>query len=760
NMTLLAGVIVLIFLKLIGLFLGLPCIRFSQEPADQSVVVGERIVLSCVVFNYSGIVQWTKDGLALGIGEGLRAWPRYRVLRSFDIGQYNLEISNAELSDDSLYECQATEAALRSRRAKLSVLVPPEDPVVDGSPELLLMAGAPYNLTCVTRGAKPAAHIQWTKDRVPVEGAYHSTEVLQDRKRVTTRSYLPITPSDTDSGRNFSCVARNPAVPMGKWATVTLNVHHSPVVTLSIEPRSVLEGERVTFTCQATANPPIMGYRWAKGGIILEGARERVMLTTADHSFFTEPVSCQVFNAVGSTNVSILVDVHFGPILVVEPRPVTVDVDSDVTLNCKWSGNPPLTLTWTKKGSNMVLSNNNQLYLKSVSQVDAGQYVCKAIVPRIGVGETEVTLTVNGPPIISSDPVQYAVRGERGEIKCFIASSPSPDKIVWAWKENVWDKEKGTLMERYTVEQSKPPSEGGAVISTLTINNVMESDFHSPYNCTAWNSFGPGTMIITLEETDIVPVGIIAGGTVGSCIVLLMFLFVLAFLYHQRKGSQRAITLGKPNIKVKTVNKETPSLEEEVADVSTTTRMVKAMYSVSRPLSDSLEDCGEELLGHLKRTDKMDPTNGYYNVHATTHDEVRPQSRTIHYQGEFRSPNHARCYDPRPPSRISHATYAQFNTFSRTAHIQKTTPNPAHQSPGDYPGDCGLLDSSNQMSCDNYGYSSQYTSYRMAFAPSIKEGPAYERYSTGQGTGSTRSSYSSPPSDYSQRQTQRMQTHV
>ncbi|XP_010769080.1 kin of IRRE-like protein 1, partial [Notothenia coriiceps] len=135
---------------------------------------------------------------------------------------------------------------------------------------------------------------------------------------------------------------------------------------------------------------------WAKGGVLLDGARETVFVTTADHSFFTEPVSCQVFNVVGSTNVSILVDVHFGPILVIEPRPVTVDVDADVTLNCKWSGNPPLTLTWTKKGSSMVLSNNNQLYLKSVSQADAGQYVCKAIVPRIGVGETEVTLTVNG----------------------------------------------------------------------------------------------------------------------------------------------------------------------------------------------------------------------------------------------------------------------------------------------------------------------------------------------------------------------------
>lgn len=35
-----------------------------------------------------------------------------------------------------------------------------------------------------------------------------------------------------------------------------------------------------------------------------------------------------------------------------------------------------------------------------------------------------------GPPIISSDPVQYAGRGERGEVKCYIASTPPPDKIV------------------------------------------------------------------------------------------------------------------------------------------------------------------------------------------------------------------------------------------------------------------------------------------------------------------------------------------
>ncbi|XP_061565859.1 kin of IRRE-like protein 1a isoform X2 [Cololabis saira] len=822
----------MLLLLLLAVAAALPPVRtarFSQEPADQSVVRGQRVILSCVVFNYSGIVQWTKDGLALGIGEDLRAWPRYRVLRVQELGQYNLEILSADLSDDSLYECQAPDAALRSRRAKLTVLIPPDDPMIDGGPEVLLNAGESYNLTCVSRGAKPPSMVEWLKDGLPIDGAVSTKEVLPDRKRVTTRSYLPINPIDTDTGRNYSCVATNLAAPLGRSTTVTLNVHHRPMVTLSIEPRSVLEGDRVTFTCQAHANPPIMGYRWAKGGVVLQGARESVFTTKADHSFFTEPVSCLVFNAVGKTNVSILVDVQFGPILLVEPQPKTVDVDSDVTLNCKWAGNPPLTLTWFKKGSNMVLSNSNELYLKSVSQADAGQYVCKAIVPRIGVGETEVTLTVNGPPIISSDPVQYAVRGERGEVKCYIASTPPPDKIVWAWKENVWEKEKGTLLERYTVEQSKPSAEGGGVLSTLTINNVMESDFLSTYNCTAWNSFGPGTMIISLEETEEVPVGIIAGGTVGSTILLFIFLLVLVLIfYRQRKGSRRGVTLGKPDIKVETINKETHSLEEDSGSMSTTSRVVRAVYS---PFKDDIElksDLRSDTLETRQEYDLKDPTNGYYNVRASTHDEGHPGSRSAMHYSDYRSPGGTpggaasissstggsgatasggapgpltspgrpqACYDPRPPSRLSHISYAQFNTFTRGGQSQQPPANPAPPPAADgFPADCSLLDSTSQLAYDNYGYPSHYQTYRMGFAPSslapLEAGPSYEMYGVGSGVGSpavvpgvpgvpgapapsgsetglgkygssTRFSYTSQHSDYSHsRHTQRMQTHV
>ncbi|XP_019344193.1 kin of IRRE-like protein 1 isoform X1 [Alligator mississippiensis] len=731
--------------------------RFTEEPEDQTVVAGQRIVLSCVVLNYSGIVQWTKDGLALGMGQGLKAWPRYRIIGTADSGQYNLEITDAELSDDALYECQATEAALRSRQAKLTVLIPPEDPVIDGAPKILLRAGTPHNLTCRARSAKPAATIVWLRDGQQQEGAVTTTEVLPDGKRETTTSLLLINPTDLDIGRVFSCRSVNEAIPTGKETSIQLDVHHPPTVTLSIQPQTVREEERVVFTCMATANPEIKGYRWAKGGLLIEDATDSRYETQVDYTFFTEPVSCEVHNDVGSTNVSTLVDVHFAPRIVVEPKPTTTDLGSDVTLTCVWAGNPPLTLTWTKKGSNMVLSNSNQLYLKAVTQDEAGQYICKAIVPRIGVGEREVTLYVNGPPIISSEAVQYAVRGDRGKVECFIGSTPPPDRIAWAWKENIL--ETGTL-ERYTVERS---TTGTGVLSTLTINNVMEADFQTSYNCTAWNGFGPGTAIIRLEEQEVLPVGIIAGATIGAGILVIIFLVALVcFLYRRRKGSRKDVTLRKLDIKVETVNREPltlhPDREEDTASVSTATRVMKAIYSSFKDDVDLKQDLRCDTIDTREEYELKDPTNGYYNVRAH---EDRPASRSVLY-ADYRAPGPAR-YDTRPASRLSHSSgYAQLNTYARGPGSEYS----AEPAPGPAPGPA-TGDTASQLSYENYGGhaafppSAGYATYRLGYSqppPPSLDRAAYD--AMGKYASATRFSYTSQHSDYGQRFQQRMQTHV
>ncbi|NXS85914.1 KIRR1 protein, partial [Erpornis zantholeuca] len=528
-----------------------------------------------------------------------------------------------------------------------------------------------------------------------------------------------------------------------------------PTVTLSIEPQTVQEGERVVFTCMATANPEIKGYRWAKGGVIIEEATENRYDTQVDHTFFTEPVSCEVHNDVGSTNVSTLVDVHFAPRIVVDPKPTVTDIGSDVTLTCVWSGNPPLTLTWTKKESNMVLSNSNQLYLKSVTQADAGQYVCKAIVPRIGVGEREVTLFVNGPPIISSEPVQYAARGDRGKVECFIGSTPPPDRIAWAWKENIL--EAGTL-ERYTVERSNT---GRGVLSTLTINNVMDADFQTRYNCTAWNSFGPGTAIIQLEEREVLPVGIIAGATIGASILLLGFLGALAcVLYRRRKGSRKDVTLRKLDIKVETVNREPLTLhadrEEDTASVSTATRVMKAIYSSFKDDVDLKQDLRCDTIDTREEYELKDPTNGYYNVRA--HEE-RPASRSVLY-GDYRGAPGPGRFDARPPSRLSHSSgYAQLSSYPRGGNPDFPPEVATTAAPGTSGGD-----TSSQLSYENYGGSAIPAGYafRLGYgnAAGLERGP-YEAYGDPMGKfGGARFSYTSQHSDYGQRFQQRMQTHV
>ncbi|KAM4690987.1 kin of IRRE-like protein 1 [Rhinophrynus dorsalis] len=733
--------------------------RFLQEPADQTVVAGQKVVLSCVVLNYSGIVQWTKDGLALGLGQNLKIWPRYQIIGNAESGQYNLEITNASIYDDSNFECQATEAALRSQKAQLTVLIPPEHPVIDGGSEILLRAGTPTNLTCHARSAKPAASIDWFRDGNLQTGAVTSTEVLADGKRVNTVSYLLIYPTDQDIGRIFTCRAWNEAIPSGKETSVKLNVHHPPTVTLSIHPQTVQEGERVRFTCTATANPEIKGYRWAKGGVIIESAKDSTFETQVDYSYFTEPVSCEVHNEVGNTNVSTLVDVHFAPRIVVEPKPTTTDMGSDVTLTCIWAGNPPLTLTWTKKGSNMVLSNSNQLFLKSVNQEDAGQYVCKAIVPRIGVGEREVTLFVNGPPRIASEEVQYAVRGDKGKVECFIGSTPPPDRIAWAWKEKVL--ETGSW-DRYTVERTTTTS---GVLSTLTINSVTDIDFQTRYNCTAWNSFGPGTAIIQLVEKEVVAVGIIAVATIGAGILVTVFFgFFIFFLYRRRKGSRKDVTLRKLDIKVETVNREPLTLhsdrEEDTSSVSTATRVMKAIYSSFKDDVDLKQDLRCDTIDR-EEYELKDPTNGYYNVRA--HDD-RPNSRTVLYP-DYRTTGPTR-FDGRPASRLSHSSgYAQLNTYSRAPASDYSTDPTTTVSPA-------TTDTTSQLSYDNYekfgthGFPSNsgYPTFRLGYTQptttGMDRGPFDTYDPVGKFTGATRFSYTSQHSDYGQRFQQRMQTHV
>ncbi|XP_069003785.1 kin of IRRE-like protein 3 isoform X3 [Embiotoca jacksoni] len=615
---------------------------FSQQPQDLVVVAGQPVTLPCTIPGYHGVVLWIKDGLALGVGRDLSGYPRYTVIGDHGSGEHHLRIQRVELMDDAVFECQAVQAAMRSRPARLTVLVPPEDPVISGGPVVSLRAGDPLNLTCHADNAKPAASIIWIRNGEVLNGAMYSKTLLRDGRRESTVSTLYLSPSNIETGQQIICKASNKAVPNGKETSVTIDIQHLPLVNLSVEPQPVLEGNLVKFHCSAKANPPVTLYRWAKGGSIIKEVSGDTYEVIVDHSFFTEPVSCEVTNPLGSTNISRNVDVYFGPRMAAEPQSLQVDLGSDAVFNCAWTGNPSLTIVWMKRGSGVVLSNENLLTLKSVRQEDAGKYVCRAVVPRVGAGEKEVSLTVNGPPTISSTQTQQALHGEKGQIKCFIRSTPPPDRIAWSWKETVL--ESGTS-GRYTVETVNT-DEG--VISTLTMSNIVPADFQTIYNCTAWNSFGSDTEIIRLKEQggsqESLPVAVIIGIAVGAFVALIVLMGTIgafcctrsqrkeahlvmpslpvSICAHQRELASKiktenlkGVVSAKNDIRVEIVHKDHNAARENEEHTSMKQLMVSVergefqQESVLKQLEVLQEE--EKEYQHIK-----DPTNGYYSVNT------------------------------------------------------------------------------------------------------------------------------------------------
>ncbi|XP_062322639.1 kirre like nephrin family adhesion molecule 3, like isoform X2 [Osmerus eperlanus] len=751
---------------------------FSQQPQDQVVVAGQSVTLPCVIVGYRGMVQWTKDGLALGGERDLPGWTRYSLMGDPLSGEHSLLIDAAELADDAVYECQATQAALRSTGAKLTVLVPPGDPVVEGGPVVRLKAHTPHNLTCRASGAKPAAEITWYRDGEVMETAVYSKTRMEDGKRELAVSMLPIVPEDRDSGRTYTCRVLNPAAPAGRQTSVTISVQHPPTVTLSVQPQTVMEGAKVLFICSASANPEITGYRWAKGGVPISEANGDSLEVTVDHSYFTDPVSCEVSNSVGSTNVSTLVDVQFGPRPLSEPKPMTVDTGMDAAFTCGWTGNPPLTLAWTKQGSNVVLSNGNTLQLKAVTQEDAGTYTCKAIVPRIGVAERDVSLTVNGPPIIAAEATQHAVKHSKGKLECLVGSSPPPEKIVWSFGDVSLSSGSSGRFSVQTVASDH------GVLSSLVLSETLAQDFQLRFNCTAWNRFGTDTALVTLKEQEALPMLIIVGASVGGGCVLLICVVTLVSLCCRHTGKGKKCTrLSKSDIRVQIVHSDHNATRGNDDEEDVKEPMVLIPPSaLPRTAPNSSESPGTSRTEHSdlleeeddERSDTKDPTNGYYNVRAHEDRNVRssgfseyvPNPRPVYTPSQLPSPSplygqhsaQPRIYD------FSHryaTTTGARSTYEQQQAQQQQAAQPASIYPADpvYSGSAYLPTSASATAT----YGRAFTSY--VKPASYEKVDAYDQLDqASKVSGSSRFSYassqvSSQQSDYG-RPSQRMQTHV
>ncbi|BFZ13646.1 hypothetical protein BsWGS_16684 [Bradybaena similaris] len=524
--------------------------RFVVQPSNRSVAEGSVAILNCTVAKRMGDVQWTKGGFGLGVDRSLPGFDRYTVIgvdQQGVISEYNLQIQDVSIDDEDWYECQVLASedyprGLRSQKAFLSVVVPPERPSISHAPTIPVVLHTPTNITCRADKGKPGAHITWHLDGQRLShGA--STYTQPRGKYFDTIGVLTFNATLADAAKRIECQAITNLMESPFRTYATLDVQFAPDLrmVLNITGRNIREHDYVQFHCQVHANPANVEWRWYRNDHPIKDAdSDTYHIQAISPDYHNHKISCEATNSIGSSRVDKILNVEYGPRIHEITEVVGADIGLSTELVCVVDGNPEPNVIWRRKDrttyTHRTLSTKKVYRIERVGDQDFGWYVCTASV--IGFPDTskEAMLLKNDIPKMRSEKHQMASVGERGKLECIANSIPKPKSITWSRR----GKEINYALSGQFSKEDKDLRYG--VRSVLHINNVQTGDF-GIYNCTVENDYGVSFDQIELVEKHVLPITYIIIAIIGG-IAVIFVTALICVLYRRCKKEDQGSVLG------------------------------------------------------------------------------------------------------------------------------------------------------------------------------------------------------------------------
>ncbi|XP_011863354.1 PREDICTED: irregular chiasm C-roughest protein-like [Vollenhovia emeryi] len=519
--------------------------RFAIEPMDQTAVIGSRVTLPCRVLDQKGPIQWTKDDFGLGAVRNLTGYERYAMIGSDEEGDFSLHIYPVELEDDGTYQCQASptndgQPALRSRFAKLSVLVPPQKPKILQGDFLVTTEDRELVIECISSAGKPPAEITWIDGlgNVLHRGIKTTKEAYDNGPLTTVKSVLRVMPRKDHDNTTFTCQSQNMADRSPQSAKLRVEVRYAPKVSLSKIDR-IVEGSELRFKCCAEANPPDVEYRWFinKKKVIGDYTTEMI-IHNATRELHDATVKCEVSNEVGKSEESQTLDIRYGPQFRHPPLSVETHYGATEILQCDVDGNPTPEILWFHEDSERTVATSPNISV-FVSPDTAGRYLCKARVPGFPDLTGHASIYIRASPSIVSQRTQYVPEEGVVKVKCTAISVPKAESVVWSFAGRELNFTSNNtpfyVQEEYAAER---------VVSTVTLLDPI-STYFGDYNCTVTNSYGTDSVIIKLTARTLIPVDwqliLIIGGLV-VCVILIGIIVLLILQCRDRIKQPRPRT--------------------------------------------------------------------------------------------------------------------------------------------------------------------------------------------------------------------------
>ncbi|KAM9167091.1 LOW QUALITY PROTEIN: cell adhesion molecule 4-like, partial [Mergus octosetaceus] len=236
----------------------------AQEVQAENVTVleGSTAEITCRLHHYDGsIVVIQNPARQTLFFNGTRALKDERFqLAEFTQRQLRIQLARARLDDEGGYFCQLYTEDTHHQIATLTVLVPPETPVVEVTEPAV--EGGEVELSCVVPRARPPATLRWYRDRRELKGS----SSREPGKVFRQRSVLRLRVERRDHGAILTCEATHPALRGQRRQTqYMLDVQYAPTARIHPSQSVLREGDTLVLTCAVNGNPLPTDIAWSRG---------------------------------------------------------------------------------------------------------------------------------------------------------------------------------------------------------------------------------------------------------------------------------------------------------------------------------------------------------------------------------------------------------------------------------------------------------------------------------------------------------------
>ncbi|XP_072513660.1 matrix-remodeling-associated protein 5 [Salminus brasiliensis] len=364
-------------------------------------------------------------------------------------------------------------------------------------------------LPCVAVG-EPRPFLSWTKASTGASIA-QNTKIqrfeVHSNGTLIIRNVLPL-----DQGQ-YLCSVQNQYGEDKVAVSLVVLAEHPKVLQPRHQDTTAYLGDTVKLACRSQGHPPprttwvlpdramvhmeaasSLATSEQRVSVLANGTLQITSATYTDRGVY----KCIASNAAGADTISVRLTVAALPPVIQQLRHENITFPEGITayLNCSARGAPLPTISWITpdgmqlrpsqfvSGRNLFVFPNGTLYIRGLSQADAGQYQCTAT-NSAGVSSKAIRLTVKTTitsartRITSSSPQKTDVTyGGRLQLDCVASGDPEP-RVIWRTPS------RKLVDAHYSYDSRIKVFANGS----LTVHSVTEKD-EGDYLCVARNKLG------------------------------------------------------------------------------------------------------------------------------------------------------------------------------------------------------------------------------------------------------------------------------